>query len=473
MKKRYLLYFLCMLAFRVIYAQEEQISSPAAAQRSAVKDSDNTSYNDSILDEFDWDDFAPDEFNFDDLVLDDSTGVLETATDDSIWVFNSTFDDPTVKKPDKPDPPPINLRNKVLLEATYGFNFGFVPGWNETPWSGEELERRTYYIGLKMDSTLGISIPLNDYLKVYNSFYFSIPDDAVFSVKELYFEYNAMDKAFVKAGLFNINWGISRLYPFTNLPARVPKDINRPNPGNALTFRATVPLGIGGFDFLAMTRIGYVDEWSSPKLNEFAYGMKYNLAIRQIDIDTGFLYFHSMPLRFFISMKTTIANTELYSEGLIAVSHEVDNEYRLSGSIGFARDFFKKYLTVTGELFHNGESDSAWWRENTEILKEDIVDLYSGLNAAFGFAIRPDFHGMRIFSQALYTHEQQSMWLVPGISIRPPGGITFSISTPMALGKRTEKGDKSNYYRNNTDQYNRPFSILFRVNYRGRQRYSF
>jgi hypothetical protein len=188
------------------------------------------------------------------------------------------------------------------------------------------------------------------------------------------------------------------------------------------------------------------------------------------DIDIGFLYHKELPLRFFVSLKTTLGNTELYSEGLVAVSSENGHETRFSGNIGLLRDFFKGSLTLAGEIFYNGEPDSAWWRTKTELLEEAKVELYQGINGAFAFIFRPGFWGMRIFGQVLYSYEENSAWLIPGISIKP-NGITLSVSAPMALGNRPESKDPGNYYRNNTDKNNRPFSIVLGINYKGKLRY--
>ena len=384
------------------------------------------------------------------------------------WDIDSIFDGPPVIDiPDEPDGA-ISLRDRITLEAAYSFLGGFFPGWYEVPWYKGEKEY-DYIIGARLEAILSIDLPLTDNFRVYNAFYFSVPDSAIFSIKEFYFDYNFKQVAFLRAGLYEINWGISRFYPFTNLPALVPQD-----PltwGDAYTGRLIIPIGIGGFEFLAMTRIGYLSNVTSPQFNELAYGLKYNLALQRADIDTGFLYHKDLPFRYFVSLKTTLGNTELYTEGLIAVSQEKEHEVYYSGNAGIIQDFFKGNLTLMAEAFYNGEPSSAWWRPRTTLLEEDKVDLYQGFNAAFAFIIRPGVLGMRIFAQALYTYEQNSVWLVPGISIKP-GGITISLSTPMALGSRRDIGNKTNYYRSNTDQRNRPFSIILGISYSGKYRYT-
>lgn len=389
---------------------------------------------------------------------------------ENIWDIDSIFDKSPVDITEDEDNTPINLRDKITLEAVYGFIAGFAPGWSETPWYHDEERKYDYILGARMEALLSMNFPLTDSLRVHNAFHFSLPGyDSFFSIKEFYFDYDLWGKAFLKAGLYEIAWGISRFYPFTNLPAIVPKNNNSSGPGDSYIVRLTIPRGIGGLELLAMTRWGYMDKKQFPQFNEFAYGIKYNLAMEAADIDTGFLYYKDLPFRYFVSVKTTLGNTELYTEGIAAIYKESWEKPRFSGNIGFLRDFFNGKLTLTGEVYYNGEHDVAWWRSKTDLLDESMVDLFPGLNGALAFIIRPGIIGMRIFAQALYTYEGESVWLVPGISVRP-GGINITVSVPIALGTRREDG--SNYYRNNTDERNRPFSIILGVNFSGKLRFT-
>ena len=389
---------------------------------------------------------------------------------DSNWNIDSFFNDPDVEYLEEPETKPINLRDRVLLEASYGFIAAFSPGWSEVPWyNGNDKREYSYLLGARMEALLSIDLPLTEALRVHNAFYFSVPDNSIFSIYEFYFDYNIQNRAFLQAGLYEIAWGISRFYPFTNLPALVPNDND--DPGNAYIGRLRIPIGIGGLELIGMTRSGYMEDRASPTFNEFAFGMKYNMAFQLADIDTGLLYHKELPMRFFVSLKTTIQDTELYTEGLVSVSQEESHKTFFSGNVGIVKDFFNGKLTVSGEIFYNGESEAAWWRPKTEALEESVVNLYKGLNGALAFVIRPGIIGMRIFAQALYTYEERSVWLVPGISIKP-GGINITLSVPMALGERRAPYDKSNYYRNNIDEDNRPFSIILGVSLNGKLRYT-
>ena len=385
---------------------------------------------------------------------------------DQEWDYDSIFNRPFIET-EEPESESLVLRNRIELEASYGLRLGISPGWSETPWHNADDEEYSLVLGARMDALLSMNLALTDDLRVKNSFYFSVPDNPEIDIQEFYFEYNMLNKAFFQVGIYEIAWGISRFYPFANLPARIPE--NRSG-GTGYIARVNIPIGIGGVEVLGLTRRGFIegDTVSDITAKELSYGLKYNLALQQADIDAGVLYHWEMPLRFIVSIKTTIGNTELYTEGLAAVSHRSWNGVRYAANLGFLRDFFRNRITLTGELFYNDEPQSEWWRPVSDILDAEEDILLKGFNSALAIIYRINFLHMRIFTQSYYNVEQNSAWLVPGISIRPGDTFTLSISVPMALGDRS-----GHYYSDNMDPQDRPFSILFGLSYSGRQRSSF
>jgi hypothetical protein len=349
-------------------------------------------------------------------------------------------------------------QSRVTLAAEYNFFGGFSPGWTEPPWYSDG--KFNYILGAKMEALLSLDFQITEHLRVWNAFYFSIPDSSVFSIKEFYFDYDISSVFFLRAGQYEINWGISTNYPYTNLPARIPAESAR---GNSYIAKADLPIGIGGLQFLIMTRQGFMEDQASPKIDEFAYGAKYNLALQRADIDMGFFYFWNMPMRFFTSLKTTIGDTELYAEALAAAPYKAPEELSFSGSAGFLRDFFGSKITLNGEIFYNGEKGLMWyWRAKADIRDAEASPFIEGWNAAANVIIRPGVLGMRIFCRCLYALDANSVQLAPGISLKPGNLLTFSLTVPMVLGSR-----ESGYYRHNMDTENRPFSIVLAASLSG------
>jgi hypothetical protein len=416
-----------------------------------------------------------------------SPGVFLTGgtlgAQDEEWAnidIDALFDDPQETEPQEEDgiepEDTITLRDRVIIEASYNFVAAFSPGWNEAPWF-DIKKKYSYILGAKMDALLSMDFNLTESLRVWNSFSFSVPDKTVFAVKEFYFDYNLQQLLYLRAGLFTIAWGISTNFPYTNLPSRIPEK----NGGDSYIAKLDIPIGIGGLQFLGMTRNSFMENSFSPKLEEMAYGIKYNLAFERADIDTGFFYYVKMPLRGFISFKTTLKDTEIYIEGLTAIPHpELDRDdqaaqsdwgetydsVRFSGSAGFLQDFFRGKVTVNGEVFYNGERGTGWYREKTEFFDAEAIKLIEGFNTALSFIYRPGIIGMRIFAQCLYAWDEKSAQLVPGISIKPGDLVTATLTVPMALGRRD-----GTYYSQNADRDNRPFSITLLISFGGTFRY--
>jgi hypothetical protein len=358
-------------------------------------------------------------------------------------------------------------KTRVTMNASYHFRAGLSPGWSEAIWYdyNNRNSKYNYILGTKMEALLSLDFQIMENLRVWNSFTFSIPDDSsLFTVNEFYFDYNFENFLFLRAGQYEVGWGISPNFPFTNLPSRIPAESNT---GRAYTGKIDFPIGIGGLQFLAMSRPGFMKDKKAPTMNEIAYGAKFNAAFPQADLDMGVFYFKKMPLRFFGSLKTTLQNTELYAEATASVPYETMDDVRYAANIGFAQDFFGGKLTLNGEAFYNGENTSWWYQAKNELDEEEEKALLEDWNLAGSFIIRPGILGMRLFCQILYSYKEGSAQFVPGISIKPGNLITTSMLVNMVVGNRN-----GYYYRHNADRDNRPFSIMFLVNLGGSFRYT-
>ena len=390
----------------------------------------------------------------------------QNESEEETWDFDfsDSFEDIVEAEEDENTVAESLGRSRVTMIAAYNFYGGFSPGWSEFLWLDEK--EYSYILAAKLEALISLDFQLSKYLRVWNSFYFSVPPDSsdMFSLKEFYFDYSYKDLVFLQLGQYEIAWGISPFFPFTNLPVRLPAEDSG---GDAYIAKIDIPIGIGGLQLLGMTRYGFMKDTLSPKFEEIAFGMKFNLALQSIDIDIGTFYHKEMPLHFFTSIKTTLGSTELYTEGLATVSHEKWDTANFSVNLGGLRDFFRGKLTVAGEVFYNGEDDSYWYRAKDDFREAKSNPFFGGWNSALSFIVRPGFLGTRIFCRLLYAHEINSAQLVPGISIKPFEQLTVTLSVPMALGSREDYS----YYRNNEDRNDRPFSIILGATISGSFRY--
>jgi hypothetical protein len=181
-------------------------------------------------------------------------------------------------------------------------------------------------------------------------------------------------------------------------------------------------------------------------------------------MDIGLLFHKDMPLRSFISLKTTAFDFELYADGLYTYQFNQDID-RHGGAFSFGglRDFFGGKLTVNLEAFYNKDIESYYYQEKNVLQEAKAISFIEGWNGAVNIIVRPvDYKSFRAFVRCLYSFETYSAWFVPGLSITPLPHINVYLTVPMALGPRNGP-----YYTKNDDIRNRPFSIMLGVNVSG------
>jgi len=377
--------------------------------------------------------------------------------------FNSIFDGSFTSQDDTASgstvgASPVNVnRRGITFGASYEFQGGFAPGWSLAPWHFDGTEERTWGQGVKMVSDLSINAQLSEVFKVYTSFGYSIPG-FYFTLKDFFFDYNFFNKVFVRAGKYEHTWGISE---FTNLLARVPD--TGPS-GSAYIVKADIPVGVGGFQALMLTRVDIAGGSIPEHWMDMAFGGKYNVALRWVDLDMGvFFQRYVMPTRGFLSIKTTLVKTEVFSEWLVAVNTHTDNATSFAANIGFGRDFFGDKVTLGGEVFYNGEGNTYFFKPKTSFTEAETVQFLNQFNIAFNFLYRIDGRGSpRFFTGVNFSTVENSYQVVPGIKFTPLSNIEVYFAVPMALGNID-----GYYYRHNADHYNRPFSITMLVTLTG------
>ena len=402
------------------------------------------------------------------------TGTPAPLSDDFLlWDIADIFDGPqdepayqVIEDPGVSQVLSLIRRRGIIFDASYEFWGGFAPGWSEAPWFTSYDRDFSWAPAVRMRADFGIDAQISEVFRVRTSVYFTVPDFS-FTLGEFFFDYNLHDRVFFRAGKFGLSWGISPNFSFTDLPARVPGE----GPfGDAFIARADVPVGIGGLQLLALTRADLM-RGNTPRPQDIGWGGKYNLAFRWADFDMGVFFQQGMASRGFLSVNTTIGNTEVYKEGMLAIDHDGENGFfngALSGAfnVGFARDFFSNRLTVNGELFYNAEDNAFWVRPGTTIRDTEVSPFIQGFNMAVNLLYRlPGFAGNpRFFLQALYAPAQNTAQLVPGFRINILPHTELYVALPMALGSRD-----GFYYRNPIDieDRRRPFSLVMLITLRG------
>jgi len=366
------------------------------------------------------------------------------------WDIDTIFDNPVEpSEPSKTTSQTTDIAKKIQRRGyTFGVNYTFItgvaPGWYEMPGT-KYWDKADYYLYryITMISAFSLDAQISEDFRVINNINYQIPG-AYFYMGDFFFDYKLYDTVFFRGGKYNMTWGISPNYGFTNLLIRVP---NGAPSGDSYIFKADVPVGKGGFQVLTMTRVNLANSIILPKMSDFGYGGKYNFAHRFIDLDIGFFTQEEMPYRGFLSLKTTIKNIELYNEWVAAMDRETHDK-DISFNIGFALTFFDKKLNINGEFYYNGEKDAYWYQHKTEIKDAASYSFINGTNIALNIQYKPWSKGdPRLFLQARYIPMEKSAQIIPGFILSPWNNVDFCISAPMGIGNR------DGYYYNNTAYY--------------------
>jgi hypothetical protein len=375
--------------------------------------------------------------------------------------------------PPKATEPPASSRTPAQTTQTarriqrrgysFGINYRFItgvaPGWYEMPGT-EYYNKDDYYLdrSIKMINTFTLDAQISEDFRAISKINYQIPGTS-FTMGDFFFDYKLYDAVFFRGGKYNLSWGISPNYHFTNLLIRVPKDAPS---GDSYIFKADVPVGKGGFQALTMTRINLARSTVLPKLSDFGYGGKYNFAHRLADMDVGFFTQEGMPFRGFLAIKTTVKNTDLYNEWVASIDTET-NDTNVSFNVGFARTFFDKKLDINGEFLYNAEKDIYWYQYETDLLDALKYPFIDGVNIALNIQYKPWSKGNpRLFLRTRFAPMENSTQIIPGFRLTPWRNIDLYFSVPMGLGNR------DGFYHNNTvnksdEKKPLPFSVIFSV----------
>lgn len=413
------------------------------------------------------------------------------------WDIDSLFDEPSASSSVEEFVPDADIytdtdgftvlqminRRSLTFEASYKFAAGLFPAWAESPWEDGDGDNAFYWNpGAKLSSAFVLDAQISQSFRVLSSFNFSIPDTIQanagaagygfrFNLGDFFFDYNLFDIVFFRGGKYSLKWGISPNFPFTNLLARVPSSSGFTY--DSLILKADIPFGVGGFQILTLTRTNIFDS-ASFEIEKVGIGGKYNLALRQFDLDAGVFYQYGMPFRGFVSLKTTLGNTEVYSEALVAVADFNKLLYSSSGAfnIGFVHEFFNNKLTINGEFFFNNEKDSYIYEQVTDLLDAKTSPFINGFNMALNLRYRPGGYGdPNFYLQALYEGLENSARIIPALSLNILSNINVYLAFPITLGS------KNGYYYKNTITETRDgvplrFAAVLLVSLSGEVRYT-
>lgn len=358
-----------------------------------------------------------------------------------------------------------------VFGADYQLFGGYSPG-------AQDFEIYDDAIILGMRSTFSLDAQISSDFSVFQKWDVKYPDFELV-MTQFYAESIIKDRAFLRLGRENLSWGEAKVFKLSNLLVRTPETFSGSR--DSYSIRLNVPIGLGGVNILALTREGMWKE-STPSANEIGLGALYNHIINTekliFDLNLGLFHHREMNLRSFLSGKTTIFNTEIYSELIFAYNmygtdyiydnndidnsqydslnmepDSVDNKTDLSINLGVYRDFFDGKLEVGSEYLFCGE-------------ESELPDhVYKGHNISFFIKGKFDSINMEAssyFKAHLSDEEDDSFAFSPVVLWDLSDNLLFSLASPIILGT-----EESNFIIDNIDILDREWSLVFRIIFHG------
>ncbi len=361
--------------------------------------------------------------------------------------------------PDKETSEDVDLLKDILrnesfsIYTSFNLNLGYSLGSMTLP---GEIQDSAF---LKNSSVISLDTQVSPVFRVLQKYTLTYPGFEP-EVTEFFADYTVADCLFFRAGRQNVTWGISRNFPYTNLPARLPDDFPEEETGN-YAVKLNIPVGVGGFEALFYTRDGYFTDPALPELEEFGLGGKFNLALSGIDISIAGFYQKDMHFRsVFYGSTTILGKYEIYGEALGSYDFnapdtevptpegKVDNPFDKSLSAGFYFDHFNGNLEVNGEYLFNGEESEL------EVYGAQFP-LFWGHNLAFNMSLKTFNKKLKLFTQIKIDLSDSSGYLLPGVSFAPLENLELGFAVPMFFGR-----ENSSYVTENLDVLDRKYSVV-------------
>ena len=337
-------------------------------------------------------------------------------------------------------------REPFELGANIRLALGYSPGLTELPWLSEPRFHGVPVLdlGIKLSAryTFSRALTVRQRLEV------SYPDYQL-DVTELAVDYSFKDQLFLSAGLQRLSWGRSPNYPFADLTnRRADKSTGVDESSGKIMLRATLPLGIGGLQAVAISKDDYVADPAMPTAEELGYGLLADIAADRIDLDLGVYYQRDLNTRAFAAANTTLSQSvEVYVEGLVAVDWQNiyattveqpvvelrpgatkrDNPIDLSAAVGVVITLFSSTTDLNLEYFFNGEES-----ENT--VADARWPLFYGHNVAVNILADIPDTPVRLQVKAEHNFFHRSGIVAPAIILETGPNVNLSIGLVGVYG---------------------------------------
>lgn len=309
-----------------------------------------------------------DENGLDNLFNDGTTG----TTQSNPTVVGTT---PDVRADD------ITHDNKIHFFGSINLLGQLELGWTQFSPSSELPTGFGAAGGANMAGSIGFEIRPTEELRFRSTLSYGFPGSNLALSELPYFsemivDYSVLNSVFFRVGIFDYTWGVSQFFLFGNLPSRsLPGWVGTLNlpfweQNNVITntatstvpvsFKMNVPIGLGGFTFLARYDIAnYPSDKGSntPNPKDFGYGAQYDLVTGSVEWTLGGYYQRLLTPRSLLTMKTHLWGFDFSTELTLASQFENGQfpTFYPTLSTGITREWTDAHIKLIAEYGYNGE----------------------------------------------------------------------------------------------------------------------
>lgn len=348
----------------------------------------------------------------------------------------------------------------VRLEVSGRVVAGYSPGWSAplgSPGTYEDLPI------VDLSSRIDLAITVSERLRISHSFAFAYPEYEL-AVKELALDYSVAEAAYVTLGLRRVVWGRSPSFPFANIIQReADEPLGPAESTGTIVARVQLPLGVGGFEFLAQNKARYQPDPDSPDPERIGFGAKYNFAHPAIDLDAGAYYQAGLHGRLFVSGTTTVADwLELYGEAVAADARlrlDDTGDYEANpdfgASLGVIVGLWENNVDLNAEYYYNGE-------ETENGVAGASFPLFWGHNVAANADVRFPDSPFRLRAGYRHNIATNSGLVAPRLTVNLMRHVTLDLVGGLFWGEPDE-----GYRAHNPDPLDRPAFLTVTLSLHG------
>ena len=341
---------------------------------------------------------------------------LMYGADDLDSLFEDPQEDIIVEDTDIDHREELEKSEKILVRGHFSAKGALSAGWDDYPDIGNITEGLGISPGAKSVANISFDARPSSVLTIAGKVQSEIePDDGINEwtspdVKELYADYNWLDKAYFRVGKYKITWGQGRLFTPGNL---------MDGSEDGTTFRMNVPTFLDGLSLVALADDSFSGNDGKLATKELAAAAIADKVFGGIRVSAGSRFQKEEGLRTLGSFKTVLWKTDFLSDFILHYNdNNPENEYKADYELlaGFFRDWedFRLY----GEYYYDNRTSGN-------------PDHNMAIAAGHKNIFSSPFDAGLEWRHSFYDNSGRFM---PGITWRPWKHIKTGIAMPVYYG---------------------------------------